>query len=100
MRARSGVIVGVKPSRHQHVDRVALQGQLEQHGFVLEEVEAVARRPSRRLRNRSGPSFSPSFDVVERLEVELGRSAFAAADFQVRLIVSPDRRVGMRQVGN
>ena len=42
LRARSGVVIGVKPSRHQHVDGVALQGQLQQHGLVLEEVEAVA----------------------------------------------------------
>ena len=67
LRARSGVIVGVKPSRHQQVERVLLQGQFQQHGFVLEKVKAVP--------GHLGAAFEidqvellAQLDVIERLE--------------------------------
>ena len=70
LRARSGVIVGVKPSRDQQIDGIALQRQFEQHGVVLEKIKAVPG------------DFRPAFEidqvellaqlhVIERLEVEL-----------------------------
>ena len=68
-RARSGVIIGVKPSRDQQLDRVLLQRELQQHGFVLEEVEAVP--------GDAGAAFEvdqvellAERDVVERWEAE------------------------------
>ncbi len=78
---------------------MVLQGELEQHGLVLEEIEAVA--------GHLGAGFEVDqveplgqLDVVERFEVELGRLVRAAADFQVRLVVGPQRRVGVRHVGD
>ena len=99
LRARSGVIVGVKPSLHQHVERVALQGQFQQHGVVLEEVEAVA--------GDAGPALEVDqvellgqLDVVQRLEIELRQRRLAAEQFQVRLVVDADGRGGVREIGN
>ena len=50
---------GVKPSRHQHLDRVALQGQFQQHGLVLEEVEAVPGHAGAPPRNPPDRAFRP-----------------------------------------
>ena len=74
----------------QQVDGVALQGQVEQHGVVLEEVEAVAGdlRPGLEI---DQVELLAQLDVVQRLEVELRQRRFAAAEFQVRLIVGADR---------
>ena len=78
---------------HQHVERVALQGQFQQHGLVLEEVEAVA--------GDLGAAFEVDqiellgqLDVIERLEVELA----AARACRGGLPGSPDRprRAGRR----
>ena len=100
LRARSGVIVGVKPSRHQHVERVALQGQFQQHGVVLRESRSRGRRPWRPPRNRSGRASRPARRGRSGLKSNLGGGVLAAADLEVRLVVDADRRVGMRQVGN
>ncbi len=88
-----------KALAHQHVDRVALQGQLQQHGLVLEEVEAVP--------GHAGPGleihqieFLGQLHVVQRLEIELRQRRLAAKQLQVRLVVHADRRVGVRHVGN
>ena len=60
------MIVGVKPSRDQHVDRVLLQRQFEQHRFVLQEVEAVA--------GDAGAAFEVD-QVVLLAELRRGRAA-------------------------
>ena len=76
-RARSGVIVGVKPFCSQQFDRVLLQRQLQQHRFVLQEVEAVAGRAR------------PAFEVDQ---VELSRRARrdrAAVKSNLRIGVAP-----------
>ena len=44
----------------QQVDRVVLQGQFQQHGVVLEKVEAVPGDLGARLRNRTGPASRPA----------------------------------------
>ncbi len=91
--------MGVKPSLDQHVERVAFQGQFQQHGVVLEEIESVAGDLGPPLEIEQSELFA-QFDVIERLEIELGRCVLAAADFQVGRVVGAARRVGMRQVGN
>ena len=90
---------GRKALAHQHVDRVSLQGQLQQHGLVLEEVEAVAGHVGARLEIHQIELLG-QLHVVQRRKVELGQRRVAAEQFQVRLVVHADRRVGVRQVGN
>ena len=92
-------MTGVKPSREQRLDGVALQGQFEKHGLVLQVIETVPRH------GRAGLEVDQvellgQFDVVERLEVELGYCRLAAKQFEVRLVVHADGRVGVREVRN
>ena len=93
------MIVGVKPSRHQHVERVALQGQLQQHGVVLQEIEAVPGHVAPRLEIQQVELLA-QLHVIERLEIELRQRRLAAEQLQVRLVVRADRGVGMREVGD
>ena len=74
LRARSGVVMGVKPSAMQHVQGVALQGQFQQHGLVLEEVEAVPGHAGAAL-EVDQVELLAELDVVQRLEVELRQRA-------------------------
>ncbi len=99
MRARSGVRDGREALASEHLDRVALQGQFQQHGLVLEEVEAVAGDAGPALEIDQIELFG-QLDVIQRLEIELRQRGLAAEQFEVRLVVHADRGVGMREVGN
>ncbi len=99
-RARSGVVMRRKTLAHQHVDRVSLQRQLQQHGVVLEEVEAVPGHVGARLEIHQIELFG-QLHVVQRLEVELRQRRLAAEQLQVRLVVHADRaRRGARGWGS
>ena len=90
---------GRKPFAHQSVDRVALQGQLQQDRLVLEEVKAMARHVGARLKIHQIELLG-QLHVVERREIERRQRRFSAEHFQVRLVVHPDRRIRVRKVGN
>ena len=83
----------------QHIQGITLQGQIQQHGVVLEEVEAVPCH--------AGPALEVDqvellrqFDVIERLEIELRDGRLAARDFEVRLVVDSHRCSRVGEVGN
>ena len=92
-RARSGVVIGVKPSASKRPDGVLLQGQLQQHRLVLEEVEPVAGDPGTGL-EVDQVELLAEFDVVQRLEVELGQRA--SCPWPVRDSPCRRRRSGRR----
>ena len=81
---------------HQQLDRVLLQRELQQRGFVLEEVEAVA--------GDAGAAFEidqvvllGQRDVIEHREAERPDVDLAAAQLLARVLAA-DGRFGMRQV--
>ena len=77
LRARSGVVTGVKPSRISMLDGVLLQGQFQQHGLVFEEVKAVAGHVGAAFEIDQIELFG-QFDVIQRLEIELRQRRLAA----------------------
>ena len=97
-------MIGVNPRRHELPDRELLEGQVQEHGVVLEEVEAVpgdlaagSRSRSGRApcRSRRGPSAVKSkvagrADLAE-LPARRPRSAPTGASGWVRLGMRPSR---------
>jgi hypothetical protein len=83
----------------EHVQCIALQGQLQQHDVVLEEIESVPCH--------SGPAFEVDqvellrqLDVIQRFEIELRNRGLSAEKLQVRFVVDADRGRGVREIGN
>ena len=95
--ARSGVTSGREAVADQFVDGELLQRQIEEHGLVLQEVEAVPRGACPALQVDQVELFA-QLDVVARRKIEPRRSLSAAAHFEVGRIVHADRRVGVRQI--
>jgi len=69
-----------EPFVRQQAEGVALQGQLQQHRLVLQEVKPVARHPARRLEIHETELLA-DLHVVPRREVELGDGRSAPTDF-------------------
>ena len=85
--------------REQHVQRVTLQASSKQHGVVLEKVKAVAGDAGAALEVDQVELFAQR-DVVERLEVELGRRRFAARRVPGCPGRRSHRRGRVREIGN
>ena len=83
----------------QHLQGVTRQGQFEQDGLVLEEIEAVAGHPGPRLEVDQAEPLA-QLDVVQRLEIERRQGRLAAEQLEVGLVVDADRGVGVRDIGD
>ena len=83
---------------HQEVDRVALQGQFQQHRVVHQKVEAVAGDAGARLEVEE---FQPlaDRDVVAGWKRKRGRRCLPAFDFD-RGVLAADRRRRVREIGD
>ena len=95
-RARSGVIIGVKPSRTSRSIAYCCSASSKQHGFVLQKVEAMA--------GDAGAAFEidqvvllGKLHVVEHGKAERPHVDLAAAQLLARVLAA-DRRLGMREI--
>ena len=91
-------MIGVNPAADQLPDRELLEGQVQQHGVVLEEVEAGAGDLAAGLEVDQVEGLA-QLDVVLDREIERAGGA-DLAELAAVVLGLPDRRVGMGQVGN
>ena len=90
--------MGVKPCLDQISERELLEGQVQQDGVVLEEVESGSADLAGGL-EIDQVEILAQLDVVFGLEVERARSA-GFADLAAVFLGAAQRCVGMRQVGD
>ncbi len=88
----------MKPSRNEPLHRVLLQGQLQQHGLVLEKVKAVAGNAGAAVEVDQvvllGKLHVVEHRKTERPHVDLSVPQFLAG------VCAADRRLRMREVRN
>ncbi len=83
---------------HQEVDRVALQGQFQEHRVVHQKVEAVARDAGARLEVEEFQVLAER-DMIAGRKCKCGQRRLAALDFD-RGILATDRGGWMGEVGD
>ncbi len=98
MRARSGVTIGREPVPDERPHGELLEGQVQQHGVVLEEVEPVPRDLAAGLEVDQVERLA-DLDVILGREVERARRA-DLAELAAVVLGRADGGVGVGQVGD